>query len=67
MSDLIFFLRFCISRYFFESIHPKQMLEEIINLFKVLDTRVEDCAPYMDDDLSAFPYVNGELFADENI
>ena len=39
----------------------------LIELFKVLDTKEEDRDPYMDDDLAAFPYVNGGLFADENI
>lgn len=39
----------------------------IIDLFKVLDTRAEDRDPYMDEELSSFPYVNGGLFADENI
>ena len=45
----------------------KQVREEIIKLFKVLDTKPEDRDPYMDDDLAAFPYVNGGLFADEKI
>ena len=39
----------------------------MIELFKILDTKPEDRDPYMDDDLAAFPYVNGGLFADENI
>jgi hypothetical protein len=39
----------------------------LIDLFKVLDTKPEDRDPYMDEKLSAFPYVNGGLFADENI
>ena len=39
----------------------------LIDLFKVLDTKPEDRDPYMDEDLAAFPYVNGGLFADENI
>ena len=45
----------------------KQVREEIIKLFRVLDTKPEDRDHYMDDDLAAFPYVNGGLFADENI
>ena len=45
----------------------KQVREEIIKLFKVLDTKPEERDPYMDDDLAAFPYVNGGLFADERI
>jgi hypothetical protein len=39
----------------------------LIDLFKVLDTKPEDRDPYMDETLSAFPYVNGGLFANENI
>lgn len=39
-------------------------------LFKVLDTKIEERDPYLVDEnpkLAAFPYVNGGLFADENI
>ena len=39
----------------------------LINLFKVLDTPENERDPYLSDDLSAFPYVNGGLFADEHI
>lgn len=39
----------------------------LIDLFRLLDTKVEDRDPYMKKDLSEFPYVNGGLFADENI
>ena len=39
----------------------------LIHLFRVLDQKPEDRDPYLDDDLAAFPYVNGGLFADENI
>ncbi|MCM1508441.1 MAG: methylase [Ruminococcus flavefaciens] len=39
----------------------------LIELFQVLDTPISERDPYMNDDLSAFPYVNGGLFADENI
>ena len=45
----------------------KQVREKLIELFKVLDTKPEDRDQYMDDDLAAFPYVNGGLFADEKI
>ncbi|MBQ9409425.1 MAG: methylase [Clostridia bacterium] len=41
--------------------------QALIDLFRVLDTPIEDRDPYMDDDLAAFPYVNGGLFSDENI
>ena len=39
----------------------------LIRLFQILDQRPEERDPYLDDDLAAFPYVNGGLFADENI
>jgi len=41
--------------------------QALIDLFRVLDTPISDRDPYMDDDLAAFPYVNGGLFSDENI
>ena len=46
---------------------PKDARKALIELFQVLDTKPEDRDPYMEDDLAAFPYVNGGLFADENI
>ena len=45
----------------------KKVREELIKLFEVLDTKPEDRDPYMEDDLAAFPYVNGGLFAGKNI
>ncbi len=45
----------------------KDVRKALIELFSVLDTKPEDRDPYMDDELAAFPYVNGGLFADENI
>lgn len=39
----------------------------LIDLFKVLDQRVEDRDPYLIPELAEFPYVNGGLFANENI
>ncbi len=45
----------------------KSWRKALIDLFKVLDTKPEERDPYLDDDLAAFPYVNGGLFADENI
>ena len=46
---------------------PKDIRRALIDLFKVLDTQPEERDPYLDDELAAFPYVNGGLFADENI
>lgn len=42
----------------------------LVELFRVLDQRAEERDKYLSDDnpaLAAFPYVNGGLFADENI
>lgn len=47
--------------------HRSEDRVAFINLFKVLDTKPEQRDPYLDNDLAAFPYVNGGLFADENI
>ncbi|MBR1561149.1 MAG: methylase [Clostridia bacterium] len=41
--------------------------QALIDLFRVLDTETSKRDPYMDDDLAAFPYVNGGLFSDEDI
>lgn len=45
----------------------KDSRRALIDLFKVLDTKPEERDPYMDDSLSAFPYVNGGLFSNEEI
>ena len=47
--------------------HKDTARNALILLFQVLDTRPEDRDPYLDDDLAAFPYVNGGLFADGSI
>ena len=52
---------------YLENHQGKDARRALIDLFKVLDTKPEDRDPYMDDDLAAFPYVNGGLFADESI
>ncbi|MEK1403643.1 class I SAM-dependent DNA methyltransferase [Limosilactobacillus fermentum] len=42
----------------------------LVQLFKILDTKVENRDPYLADDdpkLVEFPYVNGGMFADEDI
>ena len=43
------------------------MRENLIKLFKILDTPLDKRDPYLEDDLNQFPYVNGGLFANENI
>lgn len=47
-----------------------QIRRALINLFKVVDTQIEDRDPYLADNdpkLAEFPYVNGGMFADEDI
>ena len=41
--------------------------EALIKLFRVLDQPLDKRDPYLKADLASFPYVNGGLFADENI
>ncbi len=45
----------------------KDLRRALIDLFKVLDTKIENRDIYMTEELSQFPYVNGGLFADRNI
>lgn len=47
--------------------HRAEDRRALIDLFRVLDQKPEERDQYLDDDLAAFPYVNGGLFADENI
>ena len=47
--------------------HEKEIRRTLIDLFRILDTEIDKRDPYLDEDLLAFPYVNGGLFADENI
>lgn len=51
-----------LSKFNFEDVR-----EALIKLFQVLDTKEEKRDPYMKADLAAFPYVNGGLFAEEEI
>ena len=44
-----------------------QMRGGLIELFQVLNTLPENRDPYLETAIAAFPYVNGDLFADENI
>ena len=47
--------------------HRSEDRRAFINLFRVLDQDIPQRDKYLDDDLAAFPYVNGGLFADEDI
>lgn len=41
--------------------------DALIKLFRVLDQKPEERDPYLSESLKVFPYVNGGLFADENV
>lgn len=43
------------------------MRENLIKLFKILDTPLDKRDPYLEEELNQFPYVNGGLFSNENI
>ena len=46
---------------------PAQMRSALIRLFDVLATPYEKRDPYLEEDLSSFPYVNGGLFDDSRV
>ena len=48
-------------------IEASKIRKSLIELFEVLNTPYDQRDPYMEAELSAFPYVNGGLFANENI
>ncbi|HCE33928.1 MAG TPA: methylase [Clostridiales bacterium] len=52
---------------YLQSFTIKDTRRALIDLFKVLDTKLEDRDKYLDEALAKFPYVNGGLFANENI
>lgn len=52
---------------YLNSFSTKHMRAAIIDLFKVLNTPINERDPYLDEELAAFPYVNGGLFAEEKI
>lgn len=52
---------------YIKSFSSKDMRKALIELFKILDTKPQDRDPYEEEMLASFPYVNGGLFADENI
>ena len=55
------------SKYIQET-EPKNIRRALLDLFKVLDTPLDQREElYLDDELASFPYVNGGLFKRENI
>ena len=43
----------------------RNIRQDLLELFKVLDTPLENRSPYLDDTLKKYTYVDGGLFADE--
>ena len=52
---------------YIKSFDIRDIRRALIDLFRVLDTKIEERDEYLDERLAVFPYVNGGLFADENI
>ncbi len=52
---------------YIKSFSAKDMRKALIELFKILNQKPEDRDPYEDEMLKAFPYVNGGLFAGDDI
>ncbi len=52
---------------YMKQFNAKHFRKALIDLFRVFDTKAEERDPYLEPDLAAFPYVNGGLFANENI
>lgn len=46
---------------------PAKLRRKLVDLFEEIDTPLDKRDEYMDEDLAAFPYVNGGLFADSSI
>lgn len=44
-----------------------KLRRKLVDLFETIDTPLDKRDEYMDEDLAAFPYVNGGLFADSSI
>ena len=52
---------------YLQRFEARDLRRALIDLFKVLNTREEARDPYLDEELAAFPYVNGGLFAEAEI
>ena len=54
---------------FHDYLKPRELVasDALLKLFDVLNQKPEERSPYLHDDLKAFPYVNGELFAENDI
>lgn len=47
--------------------HTADARRALMDLFEVLNTKPEDRDSYLEEDLAAFPYVNGGLFAEKSV
>ena len=54
-------------RRFLSAYKPTQMRKALIDLFRILNTPIEERSEYEEDILLSFPYVNGGLFANNDI
>ncbi len=45
----------------------KDLRAALLNLFKVLDQKPEERDPFLEEELAAFPYVNGGLFTEQDL
>ena len=54
---------------FHDYLKPRELVasDALLKLFDVLNQKPEERSPYLHDDLKAFPYVNGGLFAENDI
>ena len=53
--------------HYIRQFQPRDVRRALIDLFRVLNTKPEDRDPYLNQAIAAFPYVNGDLFADDDI
>ena len=52
---------------YLQRFEPRDLRRALIDLFRILNTKEADRDPYEHEDLLAFPYVNGGLFAEADI
>ncbi|MDY2843099.1 MAG: DNA methyltransferase [Treponema sp.] len=51
---------------YLRSFDAKDLRRALLSLFQVLDTKIEERDPYLEENLAQFPYVNGGLFTEED-
>jgi len=69
-EDPHIFLKHEMFNQYLKQFSVKEVHRKLPELFKVLDITKkhrDEYDPYMDDELSAFPYVNGGIFTDKKI